>query len=109
MNAILLHIGSAQNQGHYLVYVICDLLKPIVQAEERTSGGRIDMMVAAGEWIYVVEFKLNKTAEEVLTQIENKNYALKYRKNGKRIMMVGGDLDSNRGNITDWLKEEYRD
>ena len=96
---------------HYyqtVVYVICDLLKLMVQAEVQTSSGRIDMMVAAGEWIYVVEFKLNKTAEKALTQIENKNYALKYRKDGKRIMLVGVNFDFNNGNITDWIKEEYR-
>ena len=97
---------------HYyqtVVYVICDLLKLMVQAEVQTSSGRIDMMVAAGEWIYVVEFKLNKAAEKALTQIENKNYALKYRKDGKRIMLVGVNFDFNSGNVTDWLKEEYRD
>ena len=96
---------------HYyqtVFYVICDLLKLMVQAETCTSDGRIDMMVAAGEWIYVIEFKLNKTADEALTQIENKDYALKYRKDGKRIMLIGVNFDFNTGNITDWLKEEYR-
>ena len=96
---------------HYyqtVFYVVCDLLKLMVQAEVCTSDGRIDMMVAAGEWIYVIEFKLNKTADEALTQIGNKDYALKYRKDGKRIMLIGVNFDFNSGNITDWLKEEYR-
>ena len=52
-----------------------------------TGDGRIDMMVSAGEWIYVIEFKLNKTAEKAMTQIENKEYALKYIKENKRIML----------------------
>ena len=96
---------------HYyqtVVYVVCDLLKLLVQAEVCTSDGRIDMMVAAGEWIYVIEFKLNKTAETAMKQIEHKDYALKFLKDGKRIMMVGVNFDFNSGNITDWLKEEYR-
>ena len=66
------------------------------------------MMVAAGEWIYVIEFKLNKSAGEAMKQIENKEYALKYRKEGKRIMLLGVNFDFNSGNITDWIKEEYR-
>ena len=95
---------------HYyqtVCYLICDLLKMMVQAETATSSGRIDMMVAAGEWIYVIEFKLNKSADKAMQQIENKDYALKYRKEGKRIMLIGVNFDFNAGNITDWIKEEY--
>ena len=95
---------------HYyqtVCYVICELLKIMVQAEVFTSNGRIDMMVAAGEWIYVIEFKLNKSADNAMRQIENKDYAMKYRKEGKRIMLIGVNFDSEAGNITDWIKEEY--
>ena len=95
---------------HYyqtVLYVVCDLLKLMVQAEVCTGDGRIDMMVAAGEWIYVIEFKLNKTTEDAMRQIENKEYALKYIKEGRRIMLVGVNFDFNAGNITGWLKEEY--
>ena len=95
---------------HYyqtVCYVICDLLRLMVQAEVFTSSGRIDMMVAAGEWIYVIEFKLNKTADQAMKQIENKEYAMKYRKDGKKIMLLGVNFDFEAGNITDWIKEEY--
>jgi len=96
---------------HYyqtVFFVICELLKLAVQAEVFTSSGRIDMMVSAGDWIYLIEFKLNKSAEKAMTQIENKEYALKYRKEGKRIMLLGVNFDFNSGNISDWIKEEYQ-
>ena len=96
---------------HYyqtVFFVICDLLKLAVQAEVFTNSGRIDMMVAAGNWIYVIEFKLNKSADKAMEQIENKEYALKYRKEGKRIMLLGVNFDFNSGNISDWIKEEYQ-
>ena len=96
---------------HYyqtVCYVICDLLKLMVQAEVCTANGRIDMMVSAGEWIYVIEFKLNRSAGQAMKQIENKNYAMKYRKTGKRLMLIGVNFDFNAGNISDWIKEEYR-
>jgi len=56
----------------------------------------------------VIEFKLNKSADKAMEQIENKEYALKYRKEGKRIMLLGVNFDFNSGNITDWIKEEYQ-
>ena len=95
---------------HYyqtVCYVVFDLLKLMVQAEVCTSNGRIDMMVAAGNWIYVIEFKLNKSADEAMKQIENKDYAAKYRKDGKRIMLIGVNFDFVKGSISDWIKEEY--
>ena len=96
---------------HYyqtVFYVICDLLKLAVQAEVATNNGRIDMVIHVGEWIFVIEFKLNKTADEAMKQIENKEYALKYRKESKRIMLLGVNFDFNSGNITNWIKEEYQ-
>ena len=96
---------------HYyqtVFYVICVLLKLAVQAEIATNNGRIDMVIHVGEWIFVIEFKLNKTADEAMKQIENKEYALKNRKESKRIMLLGVNFDFNSGNITDWIKEEYR-
>ena len=42
-----------------------------------------------------------------MQQIENKDYAAKYRKDGKRIMLIGVNFDFNGGNISDWIKEEY--
>ena len=102
----LIHVKD-EHYYQTVFYVVCDLLKLMVQAEVCTGDGRIDMMVSAGEWIYVIEFKLNKTAEKAMTQIENKEYALKYIKENKRIMLIGVNFDFNTGNITDWLKEEY--
>ena len=96
---------------HYyqtVFYVVCDLLKLMVQAEVCTNNGRIDMMVAAGDWIYVIEFKLNKSADEAMKQIEHKEYAMKYRKDGKRIMLIGVNFDFHAGNIAGWIKEEDR-
>jgi len=96
------------NEHYYqtIFFVICDMLKFMVQAEICTNDGRVDMMVGAGDWIYVIEFKLNQSAEKALTQIQNKDYARKFRKEGKRIMLLGVNFDSQAGQITDWLKEE---
>ena len=36
------------------------------------------------------------------------DYAMKYRKDGKKIMLIGVNFDFVKGNISDWIKEEYR-
>ncbi len=98
------------NEHYYqtIFFVICDMLRFMVQEEICANDGRIDLMVAAGEWIYVMEFKLNKSAEDALEQIHNKEYALKYQRDGKHIMLLGVNFDSQSGQITNWLKEQIQ-
>ena len=51
---------------------------------------------------------INKTAEEAMRQIKEKHYATKFLNRGKRIMLIGANFDSEKGQLTDWLKEEVR-
>lgn len=44
--------------------------------EYHTSRGRIDLVLQTDKFIYIMEFKLNGTAEEALQQINDKHYAL---------------------------------
>ncbi len=89
-----------------LFYLICYMLNTYVQAEMRTNDGRIDMTIQVGDWIYIIEFKLDKTAGEALEQIKEKNYAQKFMNENKRIMLVGANFDSKTGQIGNWDKHE---
>lgn len=42
------------------------------EVEYRTSRGRVDLVLKTSDYIYVMEFKLNGTAEEAMQQIEEK-------------------------------------
>lgn len=79
------------NESHYqdVLYCICKLLGFYVQAEYKTSQGRIDMMLGTDTTIYIMEFKLDGTAEEALAQIEARHYTLPWADDGRRIVKVG--------------------
>jgi len=81
----------AANESHYqdVLYCICKLLGFYVQAEYKTSQGRIDMLLGTETAIYIMEFKLDGTAEEALTQIDSRHYALPWADDGRRIVRVG--------------------
>jgi len=85
------------------------MLRLYVQAESYTNDGRIDMVVEAGNWVYILEFKLDQSAEKALKQIHEKNYAQKFRHRGKRIMLIGVNFDSESGQIEKWISEELKD
>ncbi len=99
--------GKEEHDYQTVIYVIFMMLNVFIEGEHHTGEGRIDLMFSAGEWIYIIELKLNKTAEAAMQQIHDKNYALKFRNRGKKIMLIGANLDSGKGQLTDWIKEEY--
>ena len=99
--------GKKEHDYQTVIYVIFMMLHIFIEGEHRTGEGRIDLMLSAGDWIYVIELKLNKTAQDAMQQIHDRNYALKFRNRGKRIMLIGANLDSDKGQLTDWIKEEY--
>ncbi len=77
-----------------------------IEAESCTNKGRIDAVASNGDWTYLFEFKLNKSAELALAQIKDREYFGKYLHTGKRIMMIGVNFDSTTGEIAGWKKEE---
>jgi hypothetical protein len=82
------------------------MLGVYIEAESRTGNGRIDAVAACGDWIYIFEFKLDRTADIALEQIKDKEYFLKYRHSGKRIILIGANFDADSRQISDWKIEE---
>ena len=66
-----------------IVYVVLKLIGTAVTAEVKTNDGRIDMVCDAPSGIYLIEFKLDRSAEEALEQIDRNEYATKYDFAGK--------------------------
>lgn len=57
------------------------------------------------DFIFVFEFKLNKTAEIALTQIRARDYYRRYMNSGKKIFLVGVTFDPDAGQIAFWIYE----
>ncbi len=89
-----------------ILVVIMRFLGLKVVPESRTNKGRIDFVVEFKTEIYVVEMKLDKTAQEALDQIERSDYAAKYRASGKRLTLLGINFSSKSREIDDWLVAE---
>lgn len=58
------------------------------------------------EYIYVMEFKFDGSAEEALQQIEEKRYILPFAKDNRKIVKVGVNFSSKTRNIEKWLVKE---
>ena len=90
---------------HYqnVLFIIFRLVGFYTQAEYHTSEGRVDLVIRTDQFIYVMEFKLDGTAEEALQQIEEKQYALPFVSDSHRLFKVGVNFSNATRNIEKWL------
>ena len=94
-------------EGHYqqLLYVIFTLIGNYVDVEVRTPKGRVDMVMRTPTTLYVVELKLNKTADTALEQIHLRNYPARFALCGLPIVKVGINFDTEKRTLGDWVIE----
>ena len=90
---------------HYqnILFIVFKLIGFYVQVEYHTSEGRIDLVLQTDRFVYVMEFKLDGTAEEALRQIEDKHYARPFVADTRRVFCVGVNFSSETRNIDRWL------
>ena len=98
-------------EGHYqqLLYVIFSLLGMYVDVEVRTPRGRVDMVLRTATTLYVVELKLDKSAQAAMEQIDLKNYPERFALCGLPVVKVGINFDAERRTIGDWVIEPCLD
>ncbi len=97
----------SQYEGYYssVVYVYLAALGYEVIPEDTTNRGRIDLTIKLPDKIVIVEFKVD-SSEPPLKQVFERNYADKYKAEGKPIYLLGIEFDSSERNIVAWeLKE----
>lgn len=71
-------------------------------SERSTNRGRIDVVLEIPKTTYILELKLNDTADNALKQIYEKEYFKPYLNRGKHIVIVGANFSSELRNISDW-------
>ncbi len=83
-------------------YLIFNLMGAYILVEEDSAIGRADAVLHMPDTIYVIELKFDKTAEEALRQIDDKGYLIPYSADGRRLVKVGINYDSQKRTIGDW-------
>ena len=92
---------------HYqnVLFIVFRLAGLYTRVEYRTSRGRIDMVVQTADYVYVMEFKLDGSAEQAMQQIEEKQYALPFAKDSRKVYRIGVNFSSETRNIDRWIVE----
>ncbi|MDE7377702.1 MAG: ATP-binding protein [Paraprevotella sp.] len=97
-----------EQEVHYqnVLFIITKLMGFYVKAEYHTSHGRVDLVLQTDRYIYVMEFKLDGTAEEALKQINDKGYAAPFAVDRRTLYKIGVNFSSETRNIERWIVEE---
>lgn len=84
------------------MYVVFKMMGFYVDVERTTSDGRIDMVIKTTDYIYVIEIKLDGTADEALRQIEEKGYVNPYAMDKRKLYKIGVNFSSDIRSINEW-------
>ena len=94
--------GNAELYFQNVVWVIFKMIGFYTEVERHTTDGRMDMLIKTSDNIYIFEFKLDKSADEALQQIEDKQYAKSFEQDGLRIYKIGVNFSTETRRIEGW-------
>jgi len=94
--------GDAELYFHNAVALIFKMVGFYTDTERHTSNGRMDMVVQTTDYIYIFEFKLDKSANEALEQIEEKQYALPFAQDPRKLYKIGVNFSSTTRRVESW-------
>ena len=101
------YCDNANSEGHYqqMLYIIFSLFGRYVDVEVHTPTGRVDIVMKTNKALYVIELKMNQSAEAAMNQINLKNYADKFALSHLPVTKIGLSFDAERRTISDWKIE----
>lgn len=102
-NQLHRYVARYENYYHTIFYCLTTLIGLDVEAEYSTSEGFIDMLIKTADYIYIIELKVNGTAEEAMTQIEEKRYAEPFASDSRKLINIGLGFSAETHNISSFL------
>ena len=98
---------EADVKRHFRLFM--EMLGARVLAEEGSAFGYADAILETKKFVWVFEFKFNKSAKAALAQIREKGYADQYRGDKRPVTLVGINFRAMKRNIDEPLFAELRE
>lgn len=98
-------VGNAELYFQNAMYLVFKIMGFYTQVERPTSDGRIDALIQTPDYIYIIECKLDRTAEEALCQINDSDYAAPFAMDKRRLYKIGVNFSSQTRGVEQWIIE----
>ena len=101
-------LAGGDKEVHFqnTLYLIFVMLGYNVQVEQATSQGRMDITIQTPEYVYILELKLDRSAEEALQQIKDNQYARPFQTDSRKVFLIGANFSSETRTVEKWVVEE---
>lgn len=95
-------VGDAELYFQNVLYVIFTMMGFYTEVERHTTDGRMDMLIQTQDYIYILEFKLDKSADEALRQIDYKQYAKPFEHDSRKLYKIGINFSTKTRRMEGW-------
>ena len=103
----LQEVATVEGFYEYTFYLVFSMLNVYVRTQVKCAGGRVDLVVFMPDTIYVLELKVNDTAQSALDQINKKGYATPYETDGRHVVKAGVHFNIDTRTIDGWVIETH--
>ncbi|MEM7659106.1 MAG: PD-(D/E)XK nuclease domain-containing protein, partial [Bacteroidota bacterium] len=92
---------------HAVLHLTFQGLGLLTESEVSTAKGRVDTVVHSKSGVYVMEFKLDASAQEALQQIRQQRYGSTYLGGNQPVIALGISFSSERRAVAEWEAMPY--
>jgi len=103
-----LFIAKKEAYYHAVIYLALSLMGTFIQVEVSQATGRLDAVIFTANTLYVMEFKLDKRADDALQQILDKGYANPFLSQKQTIVALGLNFNSAQKCVDSWQEERLK-
>ena len=96
---------GATTEGHFqqLLYVVFSLMGRYLLTEVRTARGRMDVVWQSRTDVYVIELKIDQSAQKALEQIDEKGYMIPFSYDDRQLHKIGLSFSTKTRTIEEWV------
>lgn len=87
---------------HLMLHIMSMCAGLRVESEVHTVGGRIDMVIKTRNFIYIIEFKQDRSVADAMAQLRTKDYAAKYALDPRKLIQIGANFSTATRLLTGW-------
>lgn len=90
--------GEDHNEQTYraITFLLAVLCGNQVIAEHRGYKGRSDLEIVTGRFVYVFEFKYNRSVKEAMSQIHDRDYAGRYAMDSRTVYLIAANFNEKK-------------
>ena len=99
-------MGDAELYFQNACWVIFKMIGFYTEVERHTTDGRMDMVIQTSDYVYILEFKLDRSADEALQQIDDKQYAKTFEHDDRKLYKIGINFSTKTRRLEGWKMSE---